>query len=94
MMIVFFAPSSFKHSSEKCASDRVVIKKSYKFIDNTNKCDLLIDKADLSDYKTSDIIVVQSKKKHEMICILKYKSYKPIKKMGYRKYQYIRGFYE
>ena len=25
---------------------------------------------------------------------LKYKSYKPIKKMGYRKYQYIRGFYE
>lgn len=58
MMIVFFAPTSFKHSSEKCASDRVVIKKSYKFIDNTNKYDLLIDKADLSDYKTSDIIVV------------------------------------
>ena len=27
MMIVFFAPTSFKHSSEKCASDRVVIKK-------------------------------------------------------------------
>ena len=51
-------------------------------------------KADLSDYKTSDIIVVQSKKKHKMICILKYKSYRPIKKMGYRKYQYIRGFYE
>ena len=73
MMIVFFAPTSFKHSSEKCASDRVVIKKSYKFIDNTNRCDLLIDKADLSDYKTSDIIVVRSKKKYKRICILKYK---------------------
>ena len=69
MMIVFFAPISFKHSSEKCASDRAVIKKSYKFIDKTNKYDLLIDKDDLSDYKTSDIIVVRSKKKCEISCI-------------------------
>ena len=70
------------------------VAKNVQAIEWLYKYDLLIDKADLSDYKTSDIIVVRSKKKYKRICILKYKSYKPIKKMGYRKYQYIRGFYE
>lgn len=57
-MMLVFLPQPHLNTVAKNVQVIDGYKKSYKFIDNTNKYDLLIDKADLSDYKTSDIIVV------------------------------------